>query len=35
MRFLLGFLLGYNMRGKQHLLLATVAILIAIVFSVP
>lgn len=31
MRFLLGFLLGYYIRGKKHLLVATVAILASIV----
>lgn len=31
MRFLLGFLLGYYLRGKKHLLVATVATLTSIV----
>ena len=31
MRFLLGFLLGYYIRGKKHLLVATVATLTSIV----
>ena len=35
MRFLLGFLLGYYIRGKKHLLVATVATLPSIVVFCP